>query len=301
MEFITIKHAKETQLIPSAWHNLFSDHCIYCESDMVISDSLTVMKCSNPRCYRRIAGQVTNILSELGYKGWGNSKVYSYVKHNKITSPLEFILDPPYELSTLQSDISELNYSYIQLIQLLNIPHLRERIPQLFKGIDTFEEYVTEVEKSGGLYSFCANRLGGSTLPTTIANTLAIYYPELACIHDIFPVVKHASKVMLIAITGCIRNVTSEGKHLTKDAYISVLNDLLRPAGLAVRRSDALSSVSYIVADYPSSSAKYRKGAERGILVTSDVLYQVCEQLVAMCNKKGENTENDSESGTDTI
>lgn len=288
MEFITIKSAKDTGLIPTPWHNIFKDTCIYCDSDMVISDSLTIMHCSNPRCFRRIAGQVTSILSELGYKGWGESKVYSYVKQNRIDSALQFILDPPYELSNLRQDITDLKYSYIQLIQLLNIPNLKDRVPQLFKGIDTFEEYTNEVNLAGGLLKFCESRLGGTVLPVSIAEILATYYPELACIHDVFPVVKHASKVMLIAITGTVQNVTDNGKRLTKDAYISVLNDILRPAGLAIRKSDALASVSYIVADSPSNHAKYRKGLERGNLITSDTLYALCVQLSETYSHKSE-------------
>ncbi len=279
MDFLEVQEAKKREFIPKPWHNIFPDTCIFCGHPMIISDTLTQLKCGNPRCYRRVAGQVVNMLSDLGIKGYGMATVYDYVKLMKFESALQFVMDPPLALSNIKSIIAEQEYTYPQLIRLLNIPRLKGRVDDIFKGIDSYEDYQKAIAEAGSVESFACRRLGGDVLPFQIAETLTTYDIELEIFPKLVPPVKQAHSTILIAITGSIQNVTDGGSRVTKDAYIKILNDIVRPAGISFKRSDALMSVTFIVADSTNNTAKYRKGKERNILVTSDMLYNQCVHI----------------------
>lgn len=275
MGFVTVSKAKESMLIPEPWHKIIPDTCPYCQHPLVISESLTKIRCEDSRCYRRIAGQIVSLLSDLGLKGWGIAKTLDYVQAKQMNSVLQFLLDPPFQFRDIQKWIQDEGYTYPQLIQLLHIPRLQERVTDIFKGINSYQEYRKLVDEMG-MRMFVASRVGGSSLPAQIEKILDAYDPELEVLSAMFQPVPQVQSEMLIAITGSILNVKSDGSKLTKDQYIRLLNDILRPTGMVVRRSDALASVSVIVADTESNTAKYRKGLERGNLVTSDMLYRAC-------------------------
>lgn len=193
----------------------------------------------------------------------------------KMSSMLQFLLDPPFQFRDIQKWIQDEDYTYPQLIQLMHIPRLQERALDIFKGINSYEEYRQIVDQMG-MRMFIASRVGGSALPAQLEKILEAYDPEFEALSAMFKPVPQVQSEMLIAITGSVLNVTADGSKLTKDQYVRLLNDILRPTGMVVRRSDALASVSVIVADTESNTAKYRKGLERGNLVTSDMLYRAC-------------------------
>lgn len=275
MGFVTVAEAKESELIPKPWHEIIPDTCPYCQHPMIISESLTKIRCEDPRCSRRIAGQIVSMLSDLGLKGWGIAKTLDYVQSMKMSSMLQFLLDPPFQFRDIQKWIQDEDYTYPQLIQLMHIPRLQERALDIFKGINSYEEYRQIVDQMG-MRMFIASRVGGSALPAQLEKILEAYDPEFEALSAMFKPVPQVQSEMLIAITGSVLNVTADGSKLTKDQYVRLLNDILRPTGMVVRRSDALASVSVIVADTESNTAKYRKGLERGNLVTSDMLYRAC-------------------------
>lgn len=288
MEFVSVTDAFNSGLIPGEYKGIIPEICRFCGAPMIISENLTQLKCGDPRCSRRIAGQIVNMLSDLGYKGYGVSTIFDYVYQYKLNSVIGFLISPPLALNNIVSMIAEQQLTYPQLIRIMNIPRLKGRTDVIFKDINCYKDYTDAVEKAGGLWNFLYERVGGSVLPGQIAEILQIYDAELQLIEELVKPVQQERSVVPIAITGSVLNVTDNGKHITKDTYVKILNDIVRPIGMAFKRSDALASVAFIVADTTSNTAKYRKGLERGNLITSDVLYNQCLCLVADRSKTEE-------------
>lgn len=288
MEFLSVTDAFDYGLIPQDYKKIIPETCRFCGAPMVISDNLTQLKCGDPRCYRRIAGQIVNMLTDLGYKGYGVSTVFDYVYQYRLNSVIGFLINPPLALRNIVDILKEQQLTYPQLIRVMNIPRLKGRTEVIFKDINCYADYAKAVDDAGGLYNFLASRVGGAVLPAQLAEIMQIYDAELQLIEELVTPVQQQRSTIPIAITGAVLNVTDAGKHITKDAYIRILNDIVRPIGMAFKRSDALASVAFIVADTKSNTAKYRKGLERGNLITSDVLYNQCLSLVESRSKTEE-------------
>lgn len=273
MNFITVADAKVSGLIPEPYHAVFYDKCHVCGEDMVISDSRTILKCSNPRCYLRTAAQMAGMLADLGYKGWGDIKCLDYIRYKEFKSILNVLLEPPGEFRDIVQDIKDREFTYPQLIKLLHIPRLNTRLESLLKGIDNYDQLVSSAAEMGSLFHFCQSRIGGSDLPADIAEVMNVYSTEFQYIEGIVPPVIQAKQAIRIAITGNIQRTTaSDGSKLTKAQYVQALNRIGREAGIEYIMSGAIQSVQFIVADYESSSDKYRTGQRRGCLITSDKL-----------------------------
>ncbi|MEG2262760.1 MAG: hypothetical protein RSC68_00130 [Acinetobacter sp.] len=280
MGFVTVADAKASGLIPEKYHSIFYEKCKVCNSDMVISDTLTVLQCGNPRCFTRLAGQMQGMLSDLGVKGWGTIKCLDYIRDNKFDSIIEVLIDPPGEFRNIKELIASFNFTYTQLIQLLHIPWLGTKLTDLLQGINSYDELIDAAAKHGSLYEFCRMRLGGEAVPQRVAEAIETYSVEFQYMEQMVAPVKQAKRQLKIAITGYITQVTdSNGGKLTKEAYIHCLNDIARESGLEIIKSDAVASVAFIVADYEASTSKYLTGKERGCLITSSGLMEAVRGL----------------------
>lgn len=281
-DFVSVSEAKQTGLIPEAFVPYFADSCSYCDKPMLINYAATVMKCGNPGCARRVGCQASDLLHDLGYKDVGPATLTSYCKGMKIESIVDFIETYPTSYNLIET-IDNLHLSYPKLIEMLHFPFLGKRVYNLFEGCNCFQDFINKLTASVDPEAFMITRAGGPVLASQITEILAVYRKDLERITDIVKPVQQARKTILVAITG---HLTFNG-GCTKDQFVQMLNELTTPMGVEFRRSDALKSVSYIVADTPSNSRKYRIGQERGNLIDSMSLYAAAKRIVDERSKNG--------------
>lgn len=275
-DFVTVKEAKSSGLIPEAFIPYFEDTCVYCNHPMVINHAATVMKCGNPGCARRVGFQASDLLHDIGFKDVGPATLTNFCKALKITSIIEFIKEYPQSAALIER-LTNLNPSYPKLVELMHIPFLGKKVYTLFEGCNCYEDFLQLLREAPDPTALMISRAGGPVLAYTIIEILTTYEQDLRGITDIVKPASQAKNVVLIAITG---HLTFNG-GCTKDTFVSLLNALAAPAGVEFRRSDALKSVKYIVADTPSNSRKYRIGMERGNLIDSSTLYLAVKQLAS--------------------
>ena len=271
-EFLTVVDAKQEGIIPAAFFTYIADVCPCCGEQMLISRSRTMLKCSNAYCIRKLAFRADGLLKDLGIKGYGPQSLETFCDEYRTKSMINFILDPPPPYNLIEC-IQDLNPTFPQLVEMLHIPNFGTKAYKLFDGFDSFMEFLQAMNASGDMVSFITKRVGGQETTAAIVQILTTYRDELLKITDLIKVRPKSKKVILIQITGHILNVRSEsGGSLTKDDFVRALNDIGSKIGYEFRRSDALKSVSFIVADTKSNTRKYNIGKERNILVTSDKL-----------------------------
>lgn len=278
-EFLKVTEAKQEGLIPPAFNEYIEDTCPCCGQSMFISRSRTILKCSNAYCIRKIAFQADGLLKDLGIKGYGPTLLETFCKEYSISSMLDFILEPPPPYNLVDC-IQAMNPTFPQLVEMLHIPNFGTKAYKLFDGYDSFKEFVTDMASSGDMINFITQRVGGQETTAAIIDILTTYHSDLQQITDIIRVRPKSKKVILIQITGHILNVKTEnGGSLTKDEYVRILNAAGSKIGYEFRRSDALKSVSFIVADTASRTKKYLIGKERNVLVSSDMLLASMSKL----------------------
>lgn len=274
-DFVSVEEAKSTGLIPEPFVPYFADTCEYCGGNMIINYAATVMKCGNPGCFRRVGCQASDLLHDLGYKEVGPATLTAFCKAMNIKSIVDFIDKYPQSYSII-STLNNMHLSYPKLVELLHIPFLGKKVYTLFEGCNNFSDFIKQLQNAQDPEAFMIYRAGGPVLAHQITEILTLYKADLEGITKLVNTSKQANTTVLIAITG---HLTFDG-GCTKDEFVYMLNELTSPIGVEFRRSDALKSVTYIVADTPSNSRKYRIGLERGNLIDSNTLYLAAKQIV---------------------
>lgn len=281
VSFVPITVAKESGLIPEPWHRYFEDTCGYCDAPMMISESRTVYKCTNPYCTRRVSGMIAAMLQDLGIKGFGKQSAYNYMRSTGVSSVLEFIYSPPPELRGLADIISSRHLTYAKLIKIMHFPRLGSRGDAIFAGCNSYADFLAKADQHGGVLPYIQKCVGGSDLPMMINEILYSYSEEMKLATEVVQVVPASKTIIKIVMTGEVSLVRdSQGKRVTKDRFIMLLNDIVRPAGVAFERSEAVESVPFIVADSESTHRKYLVGKRRGNLITSELLLSVCRDII---------------------
>ena len=278
--FITVSDAKNTGLIPEAFHPYFKDTCEWCEADMEINDACTILRCSNPNCYRRLGNQAAALLKDLGYKGYGPETLTDYCQYMGLSNILDFLCRPIPPLEPLK-DLNNLAPTFPTLIEMLHIPNLGSKAHKIFARYDSLIDAINDQGGLDGFYNYVVSTLGGYISANQFIQTLQNYLTVISDITKYVKVSSQASQVVLVEITGHITRVRGDnGEPLTKDAYIRILNNIAKPVGVEFLRSSKFTQLKFIIADSKSNSRKYLIGAERGILVTSDALLDAINKML---------------------
>ncbi len=280
VELMTVNSAKEVGLIPESFFSYIPDTCPCCGQPMYISQSRTVLKCKNASCVRKVAFQADALLKDLGIKGYGPVSLENYCNTFHINSILDFIQKPPPPFNLIEL-MQEKNPTFTQLVEMLHIPNFGTKAFKLFDGFNSYMEFIDALAASEDSMQFLRARVSGEETLAVVIDIMHDYTDSLKNITSLVTVRNKSDNIILIQITGHVLNVRAEdGSSLTKDEYITVLNNIGIKGGYEFRMSSALQSVKFIVADTPSNTRKYRIGQERGVLVTSDKLLASISLLV---------------------
>lgn len=278
-----ITEAKEKGLIPKAWHNVFPDKC-RCGEIYVISENLKTTSCPDPRCYIKVADRMADTLANLGIKGYGFSFCYKYVTHNQCRSHLDIFHKFGAEYmpngrvdKTLVSEMYhtlKIKRTFAQAVALCEIPRLKNNAMKLFRRIDDFNHLREEVISRNSVLSFCQETFGPGETSVQATEVIGNFATELNVISKLFNLIPAVKKEFHIAITGSL-------DFFTRDEYIDFINNLGKGV-IGVRVSKALSSVTYVIADSPSSSNTYLAGESRGIILTANEFANLVKEGVQL-------------------
>lgn len=293
--YLKVSDAKNKGIIPESYHNIFPDKC-KCGSDMIVTGELTQILCCNPRCYIKLGHMLDEMFTRFGIKGFGPatcvSAMQEAVNYLEVPSHVEI-----FNLDRFDLPVSILNYKYSEfmetkeimlskqytlsdLIPKLGLPGLGQSAQDIFEEFDDILEVETALDAEGGIVRFLANR---GVYSSMTAFYLRTYLPDIIVAQMFFneQIRMQAGQVIEIVMTGYL---SPNGNSMSKDEYLELLNKTgTTKDGVPLygfRKSSAVKSVPYIVADYPSSSKKYREGVARGVIISSTELLEKVKSLV---------------------
>lgn len=323
--YMTIRDAKDEGYIPKIYQDpddpaggVFPDYC-KCGSENVISYNLKRAKCCNPRCPIKLGYTLSEMFTRFGVKGVGDAICSKFVRgvYDKLEhkSHIEILNLAPedYPISirgtaagydfyrgVLQMRSREITFP--ELISNLGIEGLGSNAKKLFHDIQSVEGLIDAIEQAGSTRMFCVHR--GVADENVMAN-LYIHLVDIALAEKIFAGCLRRTGAINIPITITGR-IYLNGMHYTKDEFVRHCN---RVAQLEngeqlfeiVFRNKALETVKYIVADTPSSSAKYKAGLRRNNLITGEEFVKYIKEEVEKCQTKLKEMKNSEEVQTETL
>ena len=142
-------------------------YCFDCGSPMEISDVLTGLHCSNPRCNSKVAQRLYTLCQMLGVKDLGKKRAESFINKFGIDNPLLIFAYEPDSDGCMSDSISlelsnkivnqfkdKRNFTLSEFVRVANLPYLQTSCSHIFGDYDSLEEAYNDIER-GGLDFIC--------------------------------------------------------------------------------------------------------------------------------------------------
>lgn len=156
-----------------------------CGFPMEMSETLTRLHCSNPRCIAKLVRRMKSIVQYLGVKDFGEARIRSFLEHTGVINPMFIFAYDPSEDGALSDDISmdlsEKIYNQLQIkrkmtlaeyVRLSNIPNVQTSASIIFGKYDDIYEAYEAIEAGGVDY---IQELLGIGKEDVSARAIAVY------------------------------------------------------------------------------------------------------------------------------
>lgn len=164
-----LQNNPESFNLPRRFVNVLPNVCPTCGGVMALSESLTGLHCTNPRCQDKVVMRIKAICQDVGILNFGESTIEKFVDYYEITNPLNvFALEPGMEISNevsmlvadkITSQIAEKkNFLLWEYVRVANIPHVQTCARNIFQGYSCLKDAYEAIE-SGGI-PFIQEKLG---------------------------------------------------------------------------------------------------------------------------------------------
>lgn len=172
MQFISyFKENHESLGLPEEFVDCLPDVCPECGAPLEMNETLTGLRCSNPRCSSKLVMRIRAICKDLNILSFGESTIEKFVDYYQATNPLDIfelqkgmILGEgiSQEVSDKIIDQIKANDTFLlwEFVQVANLPNVRTSARNIFQGYNTLEEAYKDIEEGG--VDFIAKKLGVS-------------------------------------------------------------------------------------------------------------------------------------------
>lgn len=157
---LTITELKESSL-PVRFLNTLPEFCDTCGSPNEITETLTLLRCSNESCGSKTVQRMVAMLKDLGVKGMGESKCEAFLKFFQVNNPYIIFM---YELSdgplyeNCSMDFSETIFDQVdakrnmmlwEYVKIGNLPGIRNSALRLFGDYDDLHSFYEDLHDGG--------------------------------------------------------------------------------------------------------------------------------------------------------
>lgn len=179
--------------LPEEFINILPKYCETCGSPMEISEVLTGLHCSNPKCKNKVVMRIRQICKDLGILNFGESAIEKFVDTYQVTNPLDmFDLKPGMILyygasekvsNDIISQICQHKEFFLwEFVMIANLPNIRTTARKLFQGYTCLADAYADI-KEGGI-PYIQQKLGISKDEVSIQaikayNTLMMFEDDL--------------------------------------------------------------------------------------------------------------------------
>lgn len=146
--------------LPERFVDLLPEECQECGSPMGISETMTGLHCTNPRCKDKVVMRIRAICKSLGILDFGESTISKFVDYYGIVNPLNmFDLKEGMILSDEVSDlvskkvidqiVLHKDFYLWEFVQVANLPFIQTSARKIFQGYTSMEEALDDIEEGG--------------------------------------------------------------------------------------------------------------------------------------------------------
>lgn len=302
-DYKSVAFAKMTEVIPKDLAPYVEDKCL-CGSDRM-TNGVTIT-CCNPRCYIKLGHKLSGMFSKFGVKNLGPSTCIKIMKfgidnglfvipsHMEIFNcfeKFEYILGAKfYDLILGIETIHNNSLNFYQIVQSVNIPGFGDKCVDYFKGIESVEQLVQEIDKHG-IIDFMAQR---GVYDRSMSLNLTVFLTDIFIFERLFRgrVLSEPLKNVKICITG---PVSPNGVYMSRDNFVSYVNEISRIGNICVFNitQSGPSTSTYVIADSPSNNNKYLTAKNREtlnpdvkVIYTSTEFVNLIKSEVEKCKQK---------------
>lgn len=153
------------QLFADEFYDCLPTICPICGMPTEMSESLTGLHCSNPKCYSKVAQRLISIANQLGVKDLGESRAEKFVTGFGIYNPLLIFGYEPETDGQMADNISlevskkiseqfrERNkFTLSEYVKIANLPNIQSSASAIFGDYDDLEEAYKKIEAGGVEY-----------------------------------------------------------------------------------------------------------------------------------------------------
>lgn len=263
---LTVKEVKDNELLPENLISTLNEKC-ECGGEILISESLSEVQCSNPNCIFKVTSRTKRFLEYLGLNNWIQLDIEQAVRKFNIVTPYQFMIlnDLTNELKSIVSgatkkieDINKVKdkkFHLWQIVKYADIPYISSIAYELFGSYDSVEKAYNDIEAEQ--VSFLVEKLGiNSNEPSVIAllvyNKLLEVKDELLFGELQFNIIKYSVNPLKIVISTDI-----EG-FVNKYEYMEYLNTRYKDQVSFVLESKISSNTVVLINERSFDSLKYR-------------------------------------------
>lgn len=259
---ITRTDIEENELISNEVLQEIPEHCKFCGHEIVFTDTLKQIFCSNPKCTLKIAARLEAMAKNMSVDGFGESTCQVICEDYDMISPYQVFLLQGKEnknVAAFEKKIEAIcnsNFRHCELWQMVsygNIPDIDTIAFKLFGGYNTIEEAYNDFEKYQ--VPFIAEKLGLKNAATGVMavkvyNNLIQYKAELQFGETQFYIKKISNDRITIAITSGVNGYSN------KSEFVNCMNRLYDGKVTLMRKNTVSDDVSYLISESGSNSLK---------------------------------------------
>lgn len=244
-----------------AFYDSLPDICFEegCGHPTEMLETLTQLRCSNPRCPAKIAERIDAIVKSLGVKDFGEQRIRSFVTANGITNPLIIFAYEPGEDGALSDDISlelsEKIYAQIQekksftlaeYVRIANLPNVQTSANSIFGSFDDIEEAYRKLEEGGIPYiQSCLGVSGDASVRALkIYESLMLFKDDLVNMIDCVDIIR-VNNTEMKYFKACVTGSVGCG-YATKAQFYAKVNSMYTDLHVDFQGS-VTSDVNYVI------------------------------------------------------
>ena len=225
---------------PDEFYACLPRECPDCGAPMEMSEALTQLHCSNPKCPSKVVQRMVAMAADLGVKDLGEARATKLVSEFGLDNPLLlFSYEPDKDgvpegmsFDVANGIVSQLNakrrMTLAEYVKLAHLPFIQTSSQALFGGYDTLDEAYAALEE-GGLGYVCRKLdisadSDVSVRAARVYETLKMFKSDLYQCIDFVEIIKMHSADMVHLTAVCSDEVGFPFK--TKADFYATVNNL---------------------------------------------------------------------------
>lgn len=297
-----VKQNYDSYGLPLRFVEVLPDTCEECGSSLAISETMTGLHCSNPRCKDKLVMRIRAICRDLGIVDFGESTISKFIDYYGVTNHLNFFdlkegmilsdeVSPKVSEKVIDQVVRKKDFLLWEFVQVANLPYIQTSARKIFQGYNNLTEAFNDIEEGG--VDFIQKKLGIAKEDTVSLQAMKIYTTLMEFKDDLL---EGEECVNIISIEGKkeLNVVCSDqvgGNFHKKSEFYAYIKEVFGDVVHVNFLSSVTKSIDYLVwagadgspARYTSKVQKVERYNEKGSsipIVTADMFIDEMKNMV---------------------